>query len=233
MRDRQSPLLQALVDNWAWSDSQPELSELNAALRLHRKAVLLGRLGRIWSSIMRSERALVVLNTLAGNEPIEGWRYAGLQDVPISQIAGSDSRCEEFDRDFYPLPSHDPSRWLNIALSQQMGKPQPPIDVIQMGTMYFVQSGHYHVSVSRVMGRQVMEAYVTRWMVASKNKRGNMQPNHQILRALRNFMLAVEPPTFVRNRILERAKFWNRLTRLGAYLYSMNPLRGGGALRQG
>jgi hypothetical protein len=233
MRTRQSPLLQALIENWVWSDSTPEMRELSAALRLHRKAVLLGRLGRLWSSLTRSDRNLVVLNALEGNGPLKGWRYVGLQEVPISQIVGSDKRCEDFDRDYYPLPSHDPSRWLNIALTQQMGMPQPPIDVIQVGTMFFVQSGHYHISVARAMGHQVMKAYVTRWVVANKNRRRNMLADHQIRRALKSLMLLVEPPIFIRNRILERAKFWNLITRLRVLIYSMIPLRGGGTTRQG
>jgi hypothetical protein len=93
-------------------------------------------------------------------------RYTGLQMVPIDGIRGSGGRSNEFDRDFCPLWDHTRERWLNIAVLRQQGKPLPPVDLVQIGEVYFCIDGHHRVSVARALGEREIEAQVTVWQVA-------------------------------------------------------------------
>jgi hypothetical protein len=41
------------------------------------------------------------------------------------------------------------------------GESMPPVDLLQVGEIYFVRDGHHRVSVSRALGREDIDAYVT------------------------------------------------------------------------
>ena len=41
----------------------------------------------------------------------------------------------------------------------------PPVELIQVGEVYFVRDGHHRISVSRVLGRVEIDAVVTVWSV--------------------------------------------------------------------
>jgi hypothetical protein len=46
------------------------------------------------------------------------------------------------------------------------GDPLPPVELIQVGSVYFVRDGHHRISVARAMGQQEIEAVVTVWQTA-------------------------------------------------------------------
>jgi hypothetical protein len=95
---------------------------------------------------------------------VEGGQLsAELRLVPLAQIVGSEGRCGDFDRDFYPLHDHNRSRWLRIATARQKGIGLPPVDLVQVGDVYFVQDGHHRISVARAFGQADIEARVTVW----------------------------------------------------------------------
>lgn len=96
------------------------------------------------------------------------YRYMGKQAVRLSQIQGSGSqtRCYDFDANFRPLKVHNRSRWLGVATAWQLGKKLPPIQLIQVGEVYFVEDGHHRISVAKAMGQLEIEAVVTVWEVA-------------------------------------------------------------------
>jgi hypothetical protein len=166
MRARNSPLFQLMLEKDIWPGGEPETIAFGTALKLHRKAVLIGRLRRFWANLTGSSYRLVDLDTLKADEPIYGWRYDGVQVVHIDQIVGSEMRCDEFDKCFYPLCSHDSSRWLSAAIVSQLGLPAPPIEVIRLGSKFYAQSGFYQISVARVNGQRRIKAYVTHLDVA-------------------------------------------------------------------
>jgi hypothetical protein len=39
----------------------------------------------------------------------------------------------------------------------------PPVELIQVGDVFFVRDGHHRVSVARAMGQEYAEAEVTIW----------------------------------------------------------------------
>jgi hypothetical protein len=84
----------------------------------------------------------------------------GEQVVPLEKIVGTvDRRHGDFDRSFRPSPSTR-GRWERIAEARKRGEAMPPIDVFQIGDLYFVQDGHHRVSVARAMGDKDINANV-------------------------------------------------------------------------
>jgi hypothetical protein len=75
-------------------------------------------------------------------------RDATLQEIPLDKIVGSVGRYRDFNRAFLPRAQIDPGRWIRIErLHDQVAL--PPIDVFQVGDVYFVQDGNHRVSVAR------------------------------------------------------------------------------------
>jgi hypothetical protein len=93
-------------------------------------------------------------------------RFGGTRAVPLDQIRGSEGRCRDFDADFRPLGGHTKDRWVGIATAQQMGRTMPPVDLIQVGDVYFVRDGHHRISVARALGQKAIDAQVTVWQVS-------------------------------------------------------------------
>ena len=85
---------------------------------------------------------------------------AGEKVIPLDAIVGTvDRRSGEFDRSFRPSPNTR-GRWERIAEARKRGEAMPPIDVFQIGDLYFVQDGHHRVSVARAMGDKDINANV-------------------------------------------------------------------------
>jgi hypothetical protein len=84
----------------------------------------------------------------------------GEQVIPLDKIVGTvDRRRGDFDRSFRPSPNTR-GRWERIAEARKRGEAMPPIDVFQIGDLYFVQDGHHRVSVARAMGDKDINANV-------------------------------------------------------------------------
>lgn len=172
-----SRIFQKSVQHYLWSFEEPDERAISAAKRLYRKARFRGWLGMVWASITRNDRKLVDLNMIKARKPIYGWSYGGIQDVRIDKVIGCEGHCDDFDKSFYPLRAHTKARWLNVAISRQMGLQPQPIDLIQIASSFFVQSGHYHISVARIMGQKAIRAYVTRWHILGKPNQLNTFSN--------------------------------------------------------
>jgi hypothetical protein len=80
--------------------------------------------------------------------------------VSINRIRGSVNRIYEFDCDFYPLTDDVAMRWLRIASMMLQGKTLPPVELIDVGDVYFVIDGHHRLSVSRMLGHIYIDALV-------------------------------------------------------------------------
>lgn len=93
-----------------------------------------------------------------GSDGVSGTRYA---DVPLDQIVGSVARADDFTDEFRLLNRGLQRRWHGLARAMTAGVEPPPIDLIQLGELYFVVDGHHRVSVSKAMGRYTMSATVT------------------------------------------------------------------------
>lgn len=85
--------------------------------------------------------------------------YRGLQEVPLDLIRGSVGRFDDFSSAFLPLKEYDQERWQRVDVAMVEGK-TPPIDLYQVGQVYFVLDGNHRVSVARQRGYELIEAYV-------------------------------------------------------------------------
>jgi hypothetical protein len=91
----------------------------------------------------------------------ESEHYLGLQVVALDAIVGTVDRGRDFDRRFRPTSRRVRSRWEQIATAMRRGEAMPPVDLLRIGEIYFVRDGHHRVSVSRALGREDIDAYVT------------------------------------------------------------------------
>jgi hypothetical protein len=88
-------------------------------------------------------------------------RRTGLQVVAIDTIVGTVDRGRDFDRRFRPTSARVRSRWEHIAAAVRRGEALPPVDLVRIGEIHFVQDGHHRVSVARALGLQEIDAFVT------------------------------------------------------------------------
>lgn len=90
---------------------------------------------------------------------------SGLQDIPLKNIVGSVGRARDFTRHFMPRVRDEQSkeRWRIIYTLAVSGAGFPPVEVFQIGPVYFVQNGHHRVSVASYLGWPTLQAYVTVW----------------------------------------------------------------------
>lgn len=84
----------------------------------------------------------------------------GIRMIPVEQIVGSVDRVREFDPKFRPRTGRSRQRFERIAEAVRRGEPLPPIDVYQIGEIYFVRDGHHRVAVYRALDLPEIEADV-------------------------------------------------------------------------
>jgi nucleotide-binding universal stress UspA family protein len=84
-----------------------------------------------------------------------------LKDIPLDAVVGSVGRYHDFTRKYLPKASIDEKRWARVMASSQDLTGLPPIEVYQIGEVYFVKDGNHRVSVARQMGNETIQAYVT------------------------------------------------------------------------
>ena len=82
--------------------------------------------------------------------------------IPLDKIVGSVGRYRDFTREFLPKDSISESRWRAVDAAMHSPLGLPPIEVYQIGEIYFVKDGNHRVSVARANGFEDIEAYVTR-----------------------------------------------------------------------
>jgi hypothetical protein len=95
-----------------------------------------------------------------------GEQRLGLRTVPLDRIVGSVDSMRDFDRQFRPTSGRVRERWERLALAERRGESIPPIDVYQVGDLYFVQDGHHRVSIALATGQKTIDAYVTEVLTA-------------------------------------------------------------------
>jgi hypothetical protein len=84
----------------------------------------------------------------------------GIRVIPVEQIVGSVDRVREFDPKFRPRTGRSRQRFERIDEAVRRGEPLPPIDVYQIGEIYFVRDGHHRVAVHRALELPEIEADV-------------------------------------------------------------------------
>lgn len=110
-------------------------------------------------------RAPELLSFDAVQTALQTWQQVEQREpevILLASIVGSVGRYRDFTREFLPKDSISASRWqaVDAAMHSQTGL--PPIEVFQVGAVYFVRDGNHRVSVAKANDLQDIEAYVTR-----------------------------------------------------------------------
>ncbi len=106
----------------------------------------------------------------------------GLEEIPLDAVVGSVGRYTDFTRSFLPRQDSDEGRWARVKSAATGSSGLPPIEVYQIGEVYFVLDGNHRVSVARQLGATHVEAYVTEFRTKVPLS-PDVQPNDLILKA--------------------------------------------------
>jgi hypothetical protein len=86
--------------------------------------------------------------------------YRGMQVVPINLIIGSEGRYRDFNKAFLPRRNHLRARWTRVDKAHLENVTLPPIQLYEIGGVYFVRDGNHRVSVARAQGVEQIDAEV-------------------------------------------------------------------------
>jgi hypothetical protein len=87
--------------------------------------------------------------------------YRGMKTVPIDLIVGSEGRYRDFNKYFLPNSEHLRIRWEKVDEARLKDIILPPIQLYEIGGVYFVRDGNHRVSVARSQGVEMIDAEVT------------------------------------------------------------------------
>lgn len=119
--------------------------------------------GKTIARFTQKAQALPTLNQAMAGRAIANTQYAGIRQVPMSQIKGtaSESRSHDFDAEFRLTNHHSRSRLEGVRQARQQLAALPPISLVAVGNAYYVQDGHHRVSVFRDCEQASIAAHVT------------------------------------------------------------------------
>lgn len=85
--------------------------------------------------------------------------FIGTEYIPTEQIIGTMNRQRDFDHRFRPLNRDLRDRWVNVYLTLERDG-WSPILVHKFGDHYYVEDGHYRVSIAQMLGIMFIRARV-------------------------------------------------------------------------
>jgi hypothetical protein len=145
----------SLSDENAWYRRQAEHHFKRARIQAARDLFSTWLAGRKADNLLPFE---AVRAELDDQHPL----YLGIRLVPIERIVGSVARYDDFTRQFLPLKDSLRERWIKVE-TVAMRRGWPPIDLFQVGEVYFVSDGNHRVAVARQMSYDTIEARVWRF----------------------------------------------------------------------
>lgn len=83
-----------------------------------------------------------------------------LQEVCLDDVSGSVGRAQSYTGDFLPRQSVDEERWARVRLAVDSDMGVPPIELLELNGVYYVEDGHHRVSVFKYLKVRSVEAYV-------------------------------------------------------------------------
>ncbi|MDR2601121.1 MAG: transcriptional regulator [Spirochaetaceae bacterium] len=123
----------------------------------------------------------------------KGEAYWGMRVVPIRLIVGSEGRYKDFNKYFLPKSDHVRARWESVDRAYIKDVILPPIQLCEIGGVYFVRDGNHRVSVAKTQGVEMIDAEVT-----SLTSDIELNPNMTV-EELRGIVIAREKETFYEN----------------------------------
>ena len=153
---------------WNSYGGATEVMARQRASKLYERAWHRGWLRRFWLTLTGKSARLLELAEVHQTQKLQNGHYLGQRTVPLDQVQGSVDRAHDFDNAFYPRQEHTLERWLRVAMAYQAGINLPPVTLVQIGEVYYVEDGHHRLSVARAMGWPEIEAEVKVWRVSPK-----------------------------------------------------------------
>jgi hypothetical protein len=133
-------------------------------------------------------------------------------EVPLTSVVGTVSRSADFDDEFRLVNPGLRERWGQLATAVEGGLDPPPVELIQLGELYFVNDGHHRVSVSRWLGRYSIPARVLQICTIAYAMCCLRSAHLSSKAAERAFLERVPLPNHVRAGLwLDRPADWARL----------------------
>ncbi len=130
---------------------------LNVFQNARRKAFVQELMG-----LMRGQSAeLLSFDDIKARLRLREESYKGLQNVPVDKIVGSVGRYRDFTSNFLPRGSTSRDRWSRVYAQVNSLEGTPPVELYQVGDVYFVRDGNHRVSVAKQLGNETIEAHVT------------------------------------------------------------------------
>jgi nucleotide-binding universal stress UspA family protein len=126
-----------------------------------RRARRMAALKQIEARLRRKPTELLPFEEVRQILKASGEEQRGLQTIPLDAIVGSVGRYTDFTRDFLPRRDTIATRWVRLRASVREKGLLRPIQVYQIGEVYFVLDGNHRVSVFRERGAHEIQAYVT------------------------------------------------------------------------
>lgn len=116
-------------------------------------------LAEVAARLKGQDGKLLSFEAIRSELPVQTPIYQGIQIIPLVKIVGSLGRYHEFTRSFLPLSDSLRERWVNIE-SLAFTRGWPPIDVYEIGGVYFIKDGNHRAAVARQLGNDTIEAHV-------------------------------------------------------------------------
>ncbi|HMV28435.1 MAG TPA: universal stress protein [Anaerolineales bacterium] len=133
----------------------------NSAIEDFRSARQRASIQEVIARVMGRSNQLLSYDDVAKKLRLQSRTERGLKNIPLDAIVGSVGRYTDFTRTFLPLQDSDRERWASVKAAMVTGAGLPPIEVYQVGDVYFVLDGNHRVSIARQEGLKSIEAYVT------------------------------------------------------------------------
>jgi hypothetical protein len=133
------------------------------AQKLYTGFLSRGKVSRLRNFLKGQPPELMNLMSVVKSICVSNRHYGGLKSVEIGKIKGSEGRTKDFDISFRPLLKNQRDRWQSVAAARLADTPLPPVELVQVGDVYFVRDGHHRISVSRALGEEFIEAVIVSW----------------------------------------------------------------------
>ncbi len=136
--------------------------EYQAAIQDFRRARRQALLEQIGAFVKGRSDELLSYEEVRKKLKATGKSASKVETIPLDAIVGSVGRYKDFTRSFLPRNDSDQNRWARVQAIATGMEGFPPIEVYQIGDVYFVLDGNHRVSVARQLGATSIEAYVTK-----------------------------------------------------------------------
>jgi hypothetical protein len=151
-----------------WGLRESPNKEVLEALRMYRRARIFSWWRKLWARIRGRDNRLANFSHKINGKAVCGWCYTGLQNINIDQIIGTEGHNNQFDKGFFPTYSSSKMQWVWEVMKVKLGVMNQPVELVEIGSVYFIQSGIYQVSVARALGLETVRAYIVKLETTEK-----------------------------------------------------------------